>query len=263
MIQENENILNNQDNNKSKDSIIENISKIEDNDKNIKNEKYKYNAEIINVPKNFTNSEINFKIIVIGNSGVGKTCITNKGVKNIFSNKYQPTIGMEINLLYVKLDNRIIKLQIWDTCGQEIYRSLITNFYRSSSLAIIVYSIIERESFADLDLWIKELKINNSPDTKLILVGNKLDLEERREIKYEEGKKFAEDYGFIDFFETSALTGEEVKKMFIKAAIVLYEQYLNFKDTESSSSFITFRPDNFSNPLSTNKLKRKKRKNCC
>ena len=218
MIQENENVLNNLNDNKNKEKIIENLAKIEDNDKNIKKEKYKYNAEIINVPTDFRDYEINFKITVIGNSGVGKTCITNKGVKNIFSHKYQSTIGMEIYSLYVKLDNRIIKLQIWDTCGQEIYRSrsLITNFYRSSSLAIIVYSIIERESFADLDLWIKELKINSSPDTKLILVGNKLDLEERREIKYEEGKKFAEDYDFIDFFETSALTGENVKKMFIK-----------------------------------------------
>ena len=88
--------------------------------------------------------------------------------------------------------------------------SLITNFYRSSSLDIIVYSIVERNSFTDLDLWVKELKFNNSPDNKLILVGNKLDLAEKREIKYEEGKKFAEDYGFIDFFETSALTGENI-----------------------------------------------------
>ena len=251
---ENEIIIKNQDKNKNKANKKENISKIEDDKK--------YNAEIINVPKDFTNYEVNFKIIVIGNSGVGKTCITNQGVKNEFTNKYQPTIGMEIFSLCVKLDNKIIRLQIWDTCGQEIYRSLITNFYRSSSLAIIVYSIIERESFADLDLWIKELKINSSPDTKLILVGNKLDLEERREIKYEEGKKFAEDYGFIDFFETSALTGENIKNMFIKAAIVLYEQHLNFKDAASSTSFSTFRPEN-SNPLRRNKSKKKKGKNCC
>ena len=250
-------MMENEDNDKNKDNIIENISKNEDY-KNMKKENYKYNAEIINVPTDFTN----YKIILIGNSGVGKTCITNQGVKNDFSSKYKPTIGMEIDSLYIKLDNRIIKLQIWDTCGQEIYRSLITNFYRSSSLAIIVYSIIESDSFADLDLWIKELKLNNSPDTKLILVGNKLDLEERREITYEAGKKFAEDYGFIDFFETSALTGENVKKMFIKAAIVLYDQYLNFKDAESSTSFSTFRPVN-SQPLRRNKSKKKKRKNCC
>ena len=245
----------------NENEVIENLSQIEDNYRN-KKEKYKYNAEIINVPTDFTNYEVNFKIIVIGDSGVGKTCITNQGVKNEFSNLYQPTIGMEIFGLYVKLDNRIIKLQIWDTCGQEIYRSLITNFYRSSSLAIIVYSIDNRDSFTDLDLWVKELKFNNSPDTKLILVGNKLDLAGKRQIKYEEGKKFAQDYGFIDFFETSALTGQNIKKMFIKAAIILYEQHLNFKDLESSTSFSTFRPEN-SQPLKRNKSKKKREMNCC
>ena len=93
-------------------------------------------------------------------------------------------------------------------------------------------------------------------------MGNKLDLAGKRQIKYEEGKKFAQDYGFIDFFETSALTGQNIKKMFIKAAIILYEQHLNFKDLESSTSFSTFRPEN-SQPLKRNKSKKKKEKNCC
>lgn len=82
-----------------------------------------------------------FKIIVIGDSGVGKSCLTIQATKNIFNDIYNTTIGFEFSTFVVKIKDKIIKLQIWDTCGQEIYRSLIKNFYRTTSLAIIVYSI--------------------------------------------------------------------------------------------------------------------------
>ena len=239
---ENNNNIQNDQNNQSNEN---NISKKEDKKAPVNSDTIKigmYNAEILNVPNEYAEYEVNFKIIVIGNSGVGKTCITNQAVKHVFSNNYQSTIGMEIFSLFVKLNNKVVKLQIWDTCGQEIYRSLITNFYRSSSLAIIVYAIDQKESFKDLDLWIKELKLNNSPDTKLMLVGNKLDLEDRRQVPYEEGKKFQVDFGFLDFFETSAKTGENIKNMFIKVATILYEEYTNYKDSESSASFNSFKP---------------------
>ena len=258
-------LVNQEQNNNNLSNENQNISKKEDNKNNDEPypKKYeKYNADILNAPNEFAEYEVNFKIILIGNSGVGKTCITNQAVKHIFSDKYQATIGMEIFSLYVKLNDKIIKLQIWDTCGQEIYRSLITNFYRSSSLAVIVYAIDQKDSFRDLDLWIKELKLNNSPDTKLILVGNKLDLEERREVSYEEGKKFKDDFGFLDFFETSAKTGENIKDMFIKVAIVLYEEYINFKDVESTTSFNSFCPT-YGQLIRKNHTKDQKKKKCC
>ena len=248
----------NNNNNDNKEMIQE----INDNENN-KNIKYK--SEILNVPSEYSNYDINFKVIVIGDSGVGKTCITNQAVKNVFTDKYQATIGMEIFTLFIKLDDKIIKLQIWDTCGQEIYRSLITNFYRSSSLAIIVYSIDQKNSFKDLDVWIKELKANNSPDTKLMLVGNKLDLAEKREVSYEEGKEYADDYGFIDFFETSAKTGENIKNMFIKAATVLYEEHMKYKDVESNTSYSSFNPT-YGQLLRRNKDKKDKKdkiNKCC
>ena len=238
-----ENSKNINDNNNNNPLNIQNIKEKEVNKGNQKeSNNNKYNAEILNVPNEFSEYEINFKIIIIGDSGVGKTCITNQAVKNEFWDKYQATIGMEIYSLFIKIDNKIIKFQIWDTCGQEMYKSLITNFYRSSSLAILVYSIDQKDSFNDLDLWIKELKTNNSPDTKLILVGNKSDLENKRQVKYNEGKKFAEDFQFIDFFETSAKTGENIPNMFIRAANVLYEEHIKYKDYESDTSFTTFRP---------------------
>ena len=259
----NKNIQKINDNNNDEPVNIQNISEIENNEGNQNESKdIKYNTEILNVPNEFSEYEINFKIIIIGDSGVGKTCITNQAIKNIFSDKYQATIGMEIYSLFIKIDNKIVKFQIWDTCGQEMYRSLITNFYRSSSLAILVYSINQKESFINLDLWLKELKVNNSPDTKIILVGNKSDLEEGREVQYEEGKKFAEDFQFIDFFETSAKTGENIHNMFIRAANVLYEEHNKYKDCETDTSFRTFRPT-YGQTLKKTNQKKVKKKNCC
>ena len=91
----------------------------------------------------YPNYDLSFKVIVIGNSGVGKSCLSIKATKNIFENNYLATVGFEFFSFNIKLDDKIIKLQIWDTCGQEIYRSLITNFYRNSALAVVVYSIDE------------------------------------------------------------------------------------------------------------------------
>ena len=88
-------------------------------------------------------SDLSFKIIVIGNSGVGKSCLSVKATKNVFENNYLATVGFEFFSFNVRVDDSVIKLQIWDTCGQEIYRSLITNFYRNSSLAFIVYAVDE------------------------------------------------------------------------------------------------------------------------
>ena len=230
-----------------------NIIKINEIDKNVEqnNEKEqnskisiddtKYVSEIIKMteaeePKDM----LTFKIIIIGNSGVGKTSITTSAVKNVFINDYKSTIGMEIFSLYLKVNDKPIKLQIWDTCGQEIYRSLIKNFYRNSSLAIIVYSIDKKKSFKDINLWIKEIRVNSSPDIKIVLIGNKSDLDKDRQVSYEEGKKYLDDDEVLKFFETSAKTGENIKKLFQEISIILYKDYKYFNKgnlTRSSGSF--------------------------
>ena len=138
--------------------------------------------------------------------------------------------------LFVKVNHKIIKLQIWDTCGQEIYRSLITNFYRNSSLAVIVYSIDKKTSFKDIDLWLKELRLYSSPDIKIILIGNKSDLEDKREVTYEEGAKYLEDDRIMSFYETSAKTGDNVKKLFEEIGIELYKEYKTYKPDETLKS---------------------------
>jgi len=93
------------------------------------------------LPDDYQQYDFNFKLIIIGDSGVGKSCLSIKATKNLFENNYNTTVGFEFFTFNIKINDKVVKLQIWDTCGQEIYRSLITNFYRNSSLAIVVYSI--------------------------------------------------------------------------------------------------------------------------
>ena len=168
--------------------------------------------------------DLSFKIIVIGDSGVGKSCLTMKATKNIFENYYSPTIGFEFYTFNIKIKEKIIRLQIWDTCGQEVYRSLINSFYRNSSLAILLYSITSIKSFKNLELWLNDLKVNSNPDIKIFLIGNKKDLEEKREVAIDKAKKFYEEHDIEIFMESSAKTGFNAQKIFIEAAKILYQE---------------------------------------
>jgi small GTP-binding protein len=93
------------------------------------------------LPDDYNQYDLSFKIIVIGDPGVGKSCLTLKATKNLFESNYTTTVGFEFFTFNIKINDKIIKLQIWDTCGQEVYKSLISNFYRNSSLAVMVYAI--------------------------------------------------------------------------------------------------------------------------
>ena len=121
----------------------------------------------------------------------------------------------------IKINEKIIKLQIWDSCGIEIYRSLIASFYRNSSLAILFYSINNKESFIHLENWLRDFKTQCNPDAKIILVGNKCDLESERKVSKEEGEKFKTDNKLNMFFESSAKTGYNAQKIFIEASQII------------------------------------------
>ena len=213
--------------------------------------------------------DLTFKVIIVGNAGVGKSCLSLKATKNIFDQNYNQTIGFEFfdfNICFEEKER--IKLQIWDTCGQEVYRSFITNFYRNSSLAIIVYSIDDKKSFEDIDAWVKDLKSESNPDIKLYLLGNKADLEDKREVKYEEGEKIKNNYGFLYFNETSAKTGLNVTDVFVQAAKLLYKEYLKYKKTCTKRIVLpkeTEKPSNIvlNNNTIKNKNKIKDKNNCC
>ncbi len=208
-----------------------------------------------------------FKIIVIGNAGVGKSCLAIKASKNIFDLNYQTTIGVEFFDLIIKLkeNKKIIKLQIWDTCGQEIYRSLISTYYKKTSLALIVYAINDQNSFNNIESWVKDLRANSNPDVKIFLIGNKQDLETQRKVSLEEAQKYVNDKEFDYFSETSAKTGFNAKEVFIQAAKVLFVEHLKYKRKASIENKNSNNANNNNTPMVINKSNEIKRKKggCC
>ncbi len=180
--------------------------------------------------------DISFKIIIIGDCGVGKSSLSLRATKNEFIESYKATIAFEFYIFNIKINNLNINLQIWDTCGQEEYRSLITSFYKNSSLAIIVYAIDNITSFNNVDSWIKDLKQYSNPNIKIILIGNKNDLNDKRQIEFEKGNQFAKDYNLDLFFETSAKSGFNVQNILIDAAKILYLEYMNYVNFKSNIS---------------------------
>ena len=187
-----------------------------------------YRVEIL--PEDYPQYDLSFKLIFIGDSSVGKSCLTTKAVKNEFEDYYQATVGFEFMTFNLKLNDKIIKFQIWDTCGQEIYKSLISNFYRNSSLAVLVYSIDNKESFNHIENWLNDLKSQANEDVRIFLVGNKADLEEERKVTKEEGEKYKLDYNLDLFMETSAKTGQNARNVLVEAAKILYNDYLKLAE---------------------------------
>ena len=188
----------------------------------LKNKNYK--IEILD--EHIKKYDLNFKIIIIGNIGVGKSCLLLKATKGIFTEEYTSTVGFEFYCFNVKINDKIVKLQIWDTCGQEAYRSLIQNFYRNASLAIVVYSIEDKNSFDDINIWLKQVKTYGTSSCKIFLIGNKID-SDFREVSYEQGLKCKNDFFFDCFMETSAKEGINTRELFVNAATVLYEENKN------------------------------------
>ena len=121
-------------------------------------------------------------------------------------------------------------MQIWDTCGQEIYRSLIHSFYNNSSLSILVYSIIDKNSFNNLDGWLKEIKSYTSPTQPIFLIGNKLDLENQRKVDQNDVDIFVKNNKIDYFIETSAKDGKNILNVFYQAAKVLYKKYKEYNN---------------------------------
>ena len=158
------------------------------------------------------------KIILTGDIAVGKTSIINALLNSKFNDEYEPSIGVDFFSKTMNYKGKQIKLQIWDSAGQEKFRSLIPNYIRGASLIFLVYDITNRDTFAHLPEWIKF--INNIENTNIIIVGNKIDLEDNREINFEEGKKFAEANN-CEIFEVSAKEGTGLVEMLINSIATL------------------------------------------
>lgn len=153
-----------------------------------------------------------FKFIIIGSSTVGKSNILLQFTDKRFLQNNDLTIGVEFATKLVSRNRTVYKLQIWDTAGQEAFRSLVRSYYRGTLGCLLVYDITRRETFDNLDLWLSELRAH-VPNVSIVLVGNKNDLEIQREVGYQEGAEYAEKNGFA-FFETSAKTAHNIDHCF-------------------------------------------------
>ena len=215
-----------------------------------------FNIELL--PEEFAQYDICHKIIVIGDSGVGKSCLTTQAVRNNFEEFYIATIGFEFLTFNIRINNNVLKLQIWDTCGQEVYKSLISNFYKNSSLALIIYAINNLDSFRHAETWLNDLKSQANPNVKVFLVGNKSDLEDQRVVSKEEAEQFKEEKYLDKFMETSAKTGENARNVLLEAAKLLYKDYLkNKRELDAEEK------DQKGTKLERKKPQNKEKKKCC
>jgi len=194
--------------------------------------------------------DLKFKVIVVGNMNVGKSCLALRATEGMFKENLGSTVPLSICSFNVKINEMKISLQIWDTCGQEKYRALIKGYYTNSSLAIIVYSVTDKESFNDVNVWYKLIKENIS-DCKIFLIANKVDSPERI-ITNEEGNKCRKDFNFDLYMETSAKSGFNSQELFINAANILKrenEKMNTYRNNSNSEQKI----------LNNIKLRRKKK----
>jgi len=163
-----------------------------------------------------------FKYIIIGDTGVGKSCLLLQFTDKRFQPVHDLTIGVEFGARMINIENKPIKLQIWDTAGQESFRSITRSYYRGAAGALLVYDITRRETFSHLTRWLEEARQNSHQNMVIMLIGNKSDLEHRRQVSREEGESFAQENGLV-FLETSAKTAANVEAAFVKTAEKIYE----------------------------------------
>ncbi|KAI9473800.1 MAG: ras family-domain-containing protein [Benjaminiella poitrasii] len=163
------------------------------------------------------------KYIIIGDTGVGKSCILLQFTDNRFMPAHDLTIGVGFGTRFIEVNDRQIKLQIWDTAGQESFRSITRSYYRGAAGALLVYDITRRETFEHLSVWLEDVRQHANPNTVIMLIGNKCDLENNRQVSKEEAERFAEENGLY-FLETSAKSAENVNKAFEDTAKSIQEK---------------------------------------
>ena len=172
------------------------------------------------LPEDYFNFDLTFKILFVGDV-VGKTQILNRAIKGNYEEIFMATVGFEFYQFYINLENKAIKLSIWDTSGQENYRSLYTNYYVNANLIVIVYSIAFESSFINVSRFLNEAKKHCPKDCKFFLVGNMLDLESERRVTRQEGEQFAQENSFDFFDECSAKLGINTQNILIQAGKIL------------------------------------------
>jgi len=164
-----------------------------------------------------------FKFIIIGDAATGKSCLLHRFIDNKFMRDSTHTIGVEFGSKIINIQGNNIKLQIWDTAGQERFRSVTRSYYRGAAGALLVYDITSRDSYNHLSTWLEDARTLASAGIVIILVGNKKDLEDEREVSFMEASRFAQENNLM-FLETSALTGDSVEEVFLKCARSIFSK---------------------------------------
>uniref|UniRef100_A0A3B5MSX5 small monomeric GTPase n=1 Tax=Xiphophorus couchianus TaxID=32473 RepID=A0A3B5MSX5_9TELE len=158
-----------------------------------------------------------FKLLLIGDSGVGKTCLLFRFSEDSFNTTFISTIGIDFKIRTIELDGKRVKLQIWDTAGQERFRTITTAYYRGAMGIMLVYDISNEKSFDNIKNWIRNIEEHASSDVEKMILGNKCDMTDRRQVSKDRGEKLAIDYG-VKFLETSAKSGLNVEEAFYTIA---------------------------------------------
>jgi len=157
------------------------------------------------------------KLLMIGDSGVGKSCLLLRFSDDSFTTSFITTIGIDFKIKTIELEGKRIKLQIWDTAGQERFRTITTAYYRGAMGILLVYDVTDEVSFQDIHNWMKNIEQHASENVNKILIGNKCDMDSGKVISTQMGQQLADNYD-VSFFETSAKTGAKVNEAFIHIA---------------------------------------------
>ena len=160
-----------------------------------------------------SNFDLMIKVLVIGESGVGKTCLIRRFSDGTFSDNYLATIAVDFKTQIVRVKGSRVKIQIWDTAGQEKFHTLTTSFFKQTQGVLLCFSLTDRGSFEKVGMWMEQIREQAPDDVQLVLVGNKSDLKGQQAIPDEEIREFADNFG-ITYFRTSAFTGDNVDDAF-------------------------------------------------
>ena len=203
------------------------------------------------------NYEMMFKVVLVGDSFVGKTNIMSKYLKNEFHEDSKATVGVEFGSKQFTIEGHSIKAQIWDTAGQERYKAITSAYYKGAKGAFIVYDITRKNSFDSIDKWVNDLTASADKKLTILVIGNKCDLEDQRQVTKEQGEAKASSLQ-VAFLETSALSGENLNKAFEMMMNEIYKKSHDEMKADGESQDIQGGQD-----INLNKTPKKKKQKCC